>query len=306
MGAMDAMCRFMSSFTTTALVCALASTGLGATAQEATPPRVLEGSPAPKAFAATSDPVIDAAGGDGSRIAVVIGMVSTFGPEYAGAARSTLGWEPGFAVRWGRLSFASRSAFAVRSSEPGTGGGLRLELARSDRWRAGLGLRQDGGRDASSSPSLAGMGDIRRTLRARLSASTQVGPGWRVGAAWMVDLLGRGNGQLGDINFGRDFGLTPRTGVNASAALGLGNRRYMQKWYGVTPAQAASSGYAPYKPRVGLREIAVSLGGRTQIDAHWAVFYGIGASRLLGGAADSPLSFEPQSWNARAGLVYRF
>ncbi len=250
-----------------------------------------------------ADAVVD---GPARRWGAALGVVATQAPEYTGSSRRTLSWEPGFALRWGRFSFASRSAFAVRSSDPGARGGLRVELARSDRWRAGLGLRQDSGRDASSSPLLAGLGDVRGTLRARLSASYAMDPGWRIGAAWMVDVLGRGTGQLGDLSVGRDLRLTPDTAVNAGVAIGLADRRWMQNWFGVTPEQAARSGYPAYRPRAGLRELGVSLGGRTELDEHWAVFYSVGASQLLGGAADSPFTVETRSWNARAGLVYRF
>jgi hypothetical protein len=49
------------------------------------------------------------------RWAAAAGAVASVGPEFAGASRIGVNLQPGFAVRWGRVSLASRSAFAVRS-----------------------------------------------------------------------------------------------------------------------------------------------------------------------------------------------
>lgn len=235
-----------------------------------------------------------------------IGFVASLGPEYAGSNRASANLQPGFALRWGRMSFASRSAFAVRSSDPGATGGLRVELARSDRFRAGLSLRADSGRQESSSDRLVGMGDVRGTLRARLSASYRLDDRWRLGSALMVDALRRGTGAVVDISLGRDQRLTDRTSLGYAVALSGGDSNYMQAYFGVTPEQAQRSGYAVYEPGWGVRGISVSIGARTEVAPQWAVFYGASASHLVGAAARSPLTADRKGLVLSAGLVFGF
>ena len=67
------------------------------------------------------------------RWAAAAGAVASVGPEFAGASRIGVNLQPGFAVRWGRVSLASRSAFAVRSE----GAALRSACASSKRDHSG-------------------------------------------------------------------------------------------------------------------------------------------------------------------------
>ncbi len=235
-----------------------------------------------------------------------VGFVANNGPPYPGSARRDTGITPGLALRWGRVSLASRSAFSVRGTEAGTGGGLRVELADGERLRAGLGLRIDSGRRESDSPELLGQGDIRRTLRLRLSVSYRLHDGWRLRSTAAVDALGRGGGLLGELQVARDLPLTPSLGANATLSLGWGDRRHLQTYYGVTPEQAARNGNPVTTLSAGLRDLSFSLGLRQALAPRWAVFGGVAVSQLVGQAADSPLTREPGSWGMNLGLVHRF
>jgi outer membrane scaffolding protein for murein synthesis (MipA/OmpV family) len=234
------------------------------------------------------------------------GFIVGYGPGNPGAQRNTLSLTPGFALRWGRVSFASRSAFSVRGVEAATGGGLRLELAQTGRLRAGLGLRLDGGRSESDSEELRGMGDIPGTVQLRLSVSYRLDDGWRLRAATVFDALGRGNGVQGDFQINRDLSLTPTLSANAGLALGWSNRRHMQRYFGVTPEQSQSSGYPITTSSAGLRDVTLAAGMRQALGRHWTVFGSASATRLLGQAASSPLTRRPQNWGLGVGLVYRF
>ena len=235
-----------------------------------------------------------------------IGLVGSYAPEYAGADRSRFRLGPGFYVRWGRFSFATRSGFATRSAEPGARGGMRIDLSPSARWRIGLGLRYDFGRQETTSDALRGLGDVPSTLRVRLGTSYRLDDGWSIGGSMTVDAFGRGGGNQGDISVGKAWALTPGTSVAAGLALGFAGDRYMQSYFGVTPAQAARTGYPVFEPSSGLRDISASVTARTELGHPWALFYGASASRLLGPAASSPLTRQPNSWGVNAGVVYRF
>lgn len=235
-----------------------------------------------------------------------VGFVASLAPEYGGATRQRVQVEPGFFVRLGRFSLASRGAFVVRGADGGGGGGLRVDLSRSERWRLGLGLRIDGGRRESSSPDLAGLGDVRRTVRARLGGSYQFDGGWRAGGAITVDALDRDGGTIGELSLRRDLRFGPRTSVGGGASLSFGDARHQQSYFGITPRQSARSGYPVYAPGAGLRSASLGVGARTALAEDWVVLYGANVSRLLGPAAASPLTRRPTSWGLNVGLVYRF
>ena len=247
------------------------------------------------------------------RWSAAVGVMASVGPEYAGAARVGVTIQPGLGLRWGRVSLASRSAFAVRGGEPGARGGLRVELLRSERWRASLGLRWDSGRDEGDSPDLQGLGDVRGTLRARVSLGYRIDESWRLSSAISADTLGRSAGWLGEVGVSRGWRLSPATGVSASAVLGFAGQRWQQNYFGITPEQSSRSGYAVYATGAGLRDVVLSLGGRTEfslggrtgLKPRWAVFYGASVSRLLGPTVASPLVRERQGWGLSVGIVAR-
>jgi outer membrane scaffolding protein for murein synthesis (MipA/OmpV family) len=253
---------------------------------------------------AVAEPV-PAAGEPPRRWAVAVGAVGSLGPEFAGSSTVGFGLQPGLALRWGRFSLASRSAFAVRGEGGSAQGGLRVELVRSDRWRSSLGLRWDSGRDEDSSAQLEGLGDVRGTLRVRLSLGYRFDDGWRSGLSLTTDVLGRGGGWQGEWSAGRDLRLTQATSAGVGLTLGFGGRRWQQTYYGINPDQADRTRYPVYTPGAGLRDVAFSLGGRTELAAGWALFYGASVSRLVDVSAASPLVRERQGWGLSAGVVKR-
>jgi outer membrane protein len=167
-------------------------------------------------------------------------------------------------------------------------------------------LRLDGGRRASDSADLAGMGDIRATVRGQVALRWRPMPEWQLGMATSLDVLDRVGGCVVNASAARTFVLAPGRRLTVGAGLGGASSRYLQAWYGVTPAQAAASGYARYTPRAGLREVGAHATYRIEIDPQWAAFAGGSVSRLLGPAADSPLTARPQAWGLTSGIARRF
>jgi MipA family protein len=235
-----------------------------------------------------------------------LGVVVANRPGSPGLASRATTLEPGLALRWGRVSLSTRSAFSVRDAEASRGGGLRVELAQGERLRAGLGLRLDSGRRESDSPELRGLGDVRRTVRLRLSVSYRLDEGWRLRSVNTTDALGRGGGTEGELQVVRDIVLGPRLALQGRFSLGWGDRRHLQAYFGIDPEQAARSGYPVTALSAGLRDVSLSAGWRQGVGPRWAVFGGAALTRLIGDAADSPLVRERLGWNLHAGLVYRF
>jgi outer membrane protein len=83
----------------------------------------------------------------------------------------------------------------------------------------------------------------------------------------------------------------------------------MQNWHGVTAAQSIDSGLPAFDAAAGLRDLSVSVGWRTEFRAWGQPFgatLGAGYTRLLGSAADSPLTRRTGYATASAAVVWRF
>ena len=234
-----------------------------------------------------------------------IGPLLANGPAYAGAAERKTRLVPGFYLRYGNLSVTNASGFITRTNEEVVRG-LGLDLSPRSDFKLSLALRFDGGRSESTSSALQGLGNVRATVRARLAARWLVDEHWRLGGAVSVDALGRGGGYLGDLNLSREQRWSPTTTWAAGVAAVLAGDRYLQTYFGVTPAQAMRTGLAVYEPQGGVRDVTLFANLRSEITPRWVLLSGVNATRLLGPAADSPLTKKPASLAVTAGLAWSF
>ncbi len=234
-----------------------------------------------------------------------IGLNLSNRPEYSGAAARGTKLTPVLFLRYGRFTITNASGFVTRRNDDVVRG-LGVDLFNTERLRVNLALRFDAGRSESTSGALAGLGDIKPTVRARLNLGWRLDEHWRLGGSWSADAFGRGGGNYGDLSVGYERRLSPATTMGVGASLGLAADRYLQTYYGVSAEQSARSGYPRYEPGNGLRDVAMSVNLRTELDRHWVMLGGLGASRLLGPAADSPYAPKASGWSASLGLAYRF
>ena len=234
-----------------------------------------------------------------------IGPQFSFSPEYQGASRRHLSVTPGFYLRYGRFSISNSGGFVTRRADD-VFRGLGLDLVRNDRVRVNFALRLDNGRRSAISDKLAGIHNVRHTVRVRSSATWQLAEGWKVAAGWNTDLLGRGGGNIIDLAVGHDRRLTERTIWNVGAGLNWADGRYLRSYYGVTREESAVTGYPPYTPGSGLRDVAVSTGFRTEINERWMALWGGSIGRVMGPAAASPLTTSTVQWSLNAAVAWRF
>ncbi len=235
-----------------------------------------------------------------------LGLVLSYGPAFAGA--SDVGLKPSVAgfIRYGRFTLTGPGGFTTRRNDE-VQRGLAADVFQTDHVRVNVSLRMDGGRRASSSPQLAGLGDIDPTLRMRWGVRWTPSPGWAVAAGTNLDLLGRVGGAVMDAGVSHVWPLTATSSLSVGAGLTAGSRRTMQAWHGVTAEQAAASGYASYAPAAGMRDANVAWTWRKEWpEAQWALFTSASASRLLGPAAASPLALQRNGWRLTSGLARRF
>ncbi len=250
-------------------------------------------------------PAAEAASAPATQWEGAIGPQLSLSPEYSGSARRKFSLTPGFYLRYGRFSISNSGGFVTRRADD-VFRGLGLDLVRSDRVRINFALRLDNGRRSADSQGLAGIANVRHTIRMRSSATWQLDEGWKVGAGWNTDLLGRGGGNLVDLGLGHDRRLSPRVVWNIGTGVTWADGRYTRSYYGVTPAESIASGYPVYAPGSGLRDVSIGTGFRMEIDPRWMALWGGSVGRLLGPAANSPLTTSTRPWSINGGVAWRF
>ncbi len=257
------------------------------------------------ASAQATDPETPLAVPDSTTWEGAIGATVSHRPEYSGATTQVTKLTPALFVRYGRFTLTNASGFVTRRADDVVRG-LGVDLVRGDRVRLGLSLRFDAGRNEDTSPALQGLGNIKATVRLRLNAGLKLDGPWRLGASWSVDAFGRGGGNVGDFGGAWEQRVAPRTTLTLGSSLSLAGDRYMQTYYGINEAQALRTGYPVYTPKAGLRDLSVYANARHDLGEDWIVLGGASVTRLLGPAADSPLTTRRSNWGLNVGLARRF
>jgi outer membrane protein len=240
-----------------------------------------------------------------SRFEGAAGLILAYKPAFSGSSDRQVKPELAGFLRWGRITVSGAGGFTTKAQDD-VERGLDALLIKREHLRVNLALRFDPGRQESDSDDLTGMGNVPATVRARLGLRWEPAPQWAVGLSSSFDALNRVGGYMVSGSVSRTFVPAPRQRVILGASLTGAGDRYMQTWYGVTPVQSAASGYALYDAPEGLRDLSLSATWRTDFDDHWAGFASLGASRLLGPAADSPLVRQRNGAGLSLGLARRF
>jgi MipA family protein len=167
------------------------------------------------------------------------------------------------------------------------------------------GLRVDNGRKSGDSGNLAGLPDIRRTLRGRVAASWQPLPRWALSASAQSDLLGRQGGTTLSAGIGHSIPISERQRVGLSAGATLGDATYMNSYFGIDPTAAAASNRRPFVPGAGLRDVGVGASHNLRVSQRWFVMTTVSAARLQGDAAISPVTQKRNQFGASFSVAYQ-
>jgi MipA family protein len=240
------------------------------------------------------------------RFDYVLGVAAVSSPAYTGGTAREVTLRPVLAVRWGRIRISSsRGGALLGFGTDAPSPGVSAELFSSDRLRVGLALRGDSGRSVGDDPVLAGLPEIRSTLRARLYAGYQLTPAWGLGASISQDLLGREGGATASADLSYRYRASPDTEWTVGGGASFGNQRYLRNHFGVPASAVATSGYPQYEPGAGLVDLHAGVGVTTLLSRRWVAFAGVGASQLKGDAAASPLTRRARSVSGTVGVAWR-
>ena len=234
----------------------------------------------------------------------LIGAALSSSQDHVGSDGRELGLQPilGFWAGRYRLSTGRASSLWNVGRATVVDPGLSTTLVSNSDWSLGASLNWDGGRKSGDDPLLAGVPDLRSTLRGKLSVGYAFAPRWSLGLSSSHDLLGREGGGRYSASLGYRQPLSELSYWDASLAVNWGNRDYMRSHYGIP----ASGQRAAYQLDGGIEGMSLGLGYTTAINHNWVGYAGLSLSRLLGDAGSSPAVGSRQVWGASVGVAYRY
>lgn len=222
-----------------------------------------------------------------------VGAGLALGAKYPGASAQRLRAAPLIAIDYGdRVSI----------------GPLGLEVA-AVRWRglrAGPVLGFEGGRRASDDPHLAGLGDISSSVTGGLFAAYTRGP-LEVSATARQAITHSTNGLSGLLQIDiRHVFVAARTFAAAGPDLEFGNGDFERTWFGISPAQATTSGLAVYVPRAGINRVGLHADLTHRVTPHLLLRFFVRLSDITSEAAQSPIVERRAQIDVGAGIAYHF
>lgn len=248
---------------------------------------------APIAFAQAFD-AVRLAGGSADKDRGSVGLAVVAGMAYQGADERRTLLLPGIDYQWRNGWFA------------GTRNGIGYNFGQNRELQYGLRITADFGRDESRSNALRGMGDI--DPRPEFGAFLNYAVNKEITLTSSLR-YGSGNDSAGmviDLGAGYSTKLSPLWRLGFGASMTLANDEYMQSYFGVSTAQAASSGYAAYRPEFGLRDIRANASLSYLITPSITILTTVSVSSLQGDAKDSPLTRQATSTTGVVAVTYEF
>ena len=236
----------------------------------------------------------------------LIGASVASSSSHVGNAKARYTLKPMFAFQLGSVRVSrSRATTLMSAGREKLETGVSTDFDIFSDWRLSASLRVDNGRSFDEDPQLAGLPDVRTTLRARLSTSRPLGGRWSWNASVDQDILSREGGLRLSQGLGYRLRMSENTHWDFSASTTWGNGRYLQTQYGIDTASAANTGRAPYLLGSGWESFRTSVQFTHAINGHWVAFGGLDLSQLLRGAAHSPLVGRVTTHGLSVGVAYR-
>lgn len=210
------------------------------------------------------------------------------------------------------LSFDVTSPGGWFLGTSGIGWGTTLgEHTRVRAYVGASGIRRDKDSLLGGSDFLRGMGDIDTRPLVGVSAGYTLGEAVLSGS-WQFTRKDEDKAENGlatqQIHLNLSMPLFDLAGgvVSGSVSTDYGNRGYMQTWYGVSPEQAARTGFAEHKPKAGLVSAGVGLKWSHRVGRNGNWYISAEGTRLLGDAADSPIVQKANQFGVMSGYTHRF
>jgi outer membrane scaffolding protein for murein synthesis (MipA/OmpV family) len=228
---------------------------------------------------------------------VELGAGGQYAPAFDGLKRYQIQPGPVFDIRYKDIAFAS------------VGEGLGVNLFSFRHISVGGAISYDLGRSPHvDGEALTGLGTIHPAPEAKVFATTALAESFpltiRVDARKQ---LGATNGYIGDVG-----AYLPMPGSSAKFAwfvgptVTLADNRYMNGYFGVSKTQAAATHYKRFEAYGGFKSAGLGLSAVYFITPHTLVDVSGAFDRLLGSAAESPITQDKYEGVVSVSALYKF
>jgi outer membrane scaffolding protein for murein synthesis (MipA/OmpV family) len=212
---------------------------------------------------------------------VVLGAAAEAKPLYDGAELSRVQGGPVINIRYRDIAFFS------------VGEGAGVNVLHGENYRAGFLLGYDLGRRVSDDYGhLHGLGDIGRAPAIEVFASYAISKDFPLVFRGDVrQIVGGADGLVADLGAYMPLpGSSKKLIMFAGPSITYADHRYLQKEFGVTPAQALASGYPVFAVHAGTNAVGLGFSATRFITEHWLINMDTAVNHLLGSARESPIT----------------
>lgn len=225
--------------------------------------------------------------------------------EQSPPVRFTVGAGVGMAPEYpGSSDYAASFAGTLRFDYIRFPNGMEFGSSNAVGFVSGFGPRGSaryiGSRDPDDNRELRGLDKVDATLELGLGMGYEA-EYWRAFADVRYGFIGS-HAWVGDL--GADAILRPndRLTVNFGPRADWGSNRFVNTYFGVSGSESVASGLDEHGTSAGFYSVGVELGARYEIAPLWGVEGKVNYDRLVGDAADSPIT-EMGSANQFAAQV---
>jgi outer membrane scaffolding protein for murein synthesis (MipA/OmpV family) len=225
---------------------------------------------------------------------VALGAGALVEPLYEGSKRYQILPSAVIDIRYRDIAFFS------------AGEGLGVNVFRGEDFRAGVAFDYDLGRDHHIQHRLTGLGNVEPAPEAKIFFEY-----FLKAVVLNLDLrqgIGGNDGLVGDVGIYVPVPVPPVDGlfVFTGPSVSLADDRYMEAYFGVTPAQAARSDFAAFTAQGGFYRSGWGLTAIYRIGDHWVLEAEGAWEYLLGDAGSSPIVEERSEFESDVNVIYRF
>jgi len=234
-----------------------------------------------------------------------------YGSKYEGSDETEVMFLPVLGITWNDTVYLT------------TEDGLGAVVYDDNDFTVNVSLNYEWGRDESDSSDLKGLGDVDGAPTANLTLEYEVGPVTpfvgltrhlggtdslevSFGVETMIPvsvLMGQGSASgVAESDDEDADGPAILAGISATWA----DDKYMKSYFGINSRQSSRSGLSRYTAKSGLKSVDVELGFLYPVGESWTIQTMIEYVRLIGDAADSPISRDNSVLFGGVAVSYKF
>lgn len=188
----------------------------------------------------------------------------------------------------------------------GTTNGLGYNFSRRPDMDYGVRLTADLGRKESRSSALRGLGNVDARPEVGIFYNYSLSPSLALTSSLRYGSGNDHNGVVVDVGAAYSMVLAPQWRLGLGVSATVANAKYMQSYFGVTPAQSTTSGYAPYTAGSGVRDVRASAALTYSVNPRVAITTALSASSLQGDAKGSPVTRKRSTATGIVSVSYAF